>query len=86
MTKVIRWVAGNLQIGNYIIPWGQCRVSLDAAYLFDGDDTDTEHCVIFSFNHPIFVPEFPPDSDDWQEWEWVLDGELAEAVRQFLAA
>lgn len=86
---IIRWVNGNLQVNDYIIPWQQCTVNLDATYEFD-DETDpnrvVEHCLMFQFNNPNLVPGFIPDKDDPEDWTWVLDGELAEAVRQFLAS
>jgi hypothetical protein len=37
-----------------------------------------------SFTHPNLVPEGFPDKDNPEDWTWVLNGELAEAVRQFL--
>lgn len=85
-TTDIRWKAGNLQIGDIIIPWQHCMVYLNTPYRFKDEDSDTKHCVVFRFNYPNFVPEAPPNPNKPEEWDYVLDGELAEAVRQFLYA
>lgn len=80
---VIRWINGNLQVGEYIIPWQQCTVNLNASYEFEEGEVENE-CVSFQFTHPNLVPESFPDKDNPEDWTWVLNGELAKAVRQFL--
>lgn len=83
--RIIRWVNGNLQIGDYIILWQQCTVNLNASYEFEEGGVEND-CVLFQFTHPNLVSEGFPDKDDPENWIWVLDGELAKAVRQFLTS
>lgn len=86
---IIRWIGGNLQIGTTILPWQHCTVELDAIYEFedpDGTEIIETNCVIFKFSSPGLVPEYPPDKENPEEWIWVIEGELAEAVRQFLTS
>lgn len=89
-SPVIRWINGNLQIRDIILPWQQCTVHLNEAYKFEDEDYPNspyvEDCVMFKFSHPNLVPEFFPNIDNPEKWVWVLNGELAEAIRQFLAS